>query len=192
MLLFTLILLLCSIINCQSSCPKSMSVNITNGTKSQNGIVFNGTFYDKANYYNESNTIWGCICNIRKCIRKCCVENRKVVNKTCVENTQEFKIEIYNGITLSPIVNMDDFYYVYGKTCKESYVRYSPDSSKDLFLQESGNLFVKNFDVEYKFEDYCIDTFEDETFAYLCEFYEEEITKEQKALLGLGKLKHNY
>lgn len=165
-----------------------MSVDLTSGIKVHNGIFKDGITYNESNYFVDNGIVWGCICNIKKCVRKCCAPNEKVLNTTCTqEEFQDFQVDFYQSTTLTDNVSLNDFHIIYSKECRENYARFNPDSPEDMFLQENGTLFVQNFDAIYSAEDYCIDVFDNVTFAFLCEFYEELLSEEQKAMLGLGE-----
>lgn len=182
-----LIYLLNFFINSQSLCEKYMSVDLSKAQMIDNDFLMNGTRYNNGNYFNDNGTLRGCICNIKNCIKKCCGPDEKYVNKICVKNHEQFHVPIYSNTSLRKSDGSNDFEFIYTKACPNNYVRIKADSPDDLFVQENGSLFVKNFDTIYDVEKYCIDTFNNETSAYLCEFYEEQFTDEQKKMLNTGQ-----
>lgn len=163
-----------------------MSVNITGGIVNASGIIKDRILYDKPNYFHDGDTIWGCPCNIKKCIKKCCGPNKKISNDECVENLENFRFDVYRETNFSDEVKSNDFHFVYSKICRENFVSFNPDFPEDLFVQENGSLLVQSFEKLYEPEDYCIDVFDNVTFAYLCEFHQKDDKGAQ--ILGYGKI----
>lgn len=161
-----------------------MRVDLNDGLKRPNGIFKDNILYDENNFFYENGTLWGCICNVRKCIRKCCGPDQELLNKTCTNTDQRFQYKFYNVASRIENVKQEDFHIIFSRACPTNHVRIK---LKAVFLQEDGTLFVQNFGIKYSANKYCIDTFNKETSAYLCEFYDEQISADHQAMIGTGK-----
>lgn len=184
-----LILFLNFITASECFCEKYMRVDLTNGEIKPNGIVLNNILYDQNNFFYENHTRWGCICNLKKCIKKCCGPNQKLLNKTCTKTHEYFEFKFYNDTSISKDVKQEDFHILYSKACPTRHVRIK---SKSVFLQEDGTLYVLQFGQIYSADKYCIDTFNNGTAAYLCEFYDQQLSAEHQAMIGSGKYMNYY
>lgn len=127
-------------------CEDSARIDITAGRKFSDGsIVYNHITFP-ANLVFEQNVtgefrIFGCVCRVRRCFRKCC-ELGKVLNiktKNCVESPKEDKL-LVSGLNLhymnayQKTVEVDKgFTLIYGWPCRRPNV-YVEDS--DWFVQE--------------------------------------------------------
>lgn len=164
----------------------NMGVNITNWELRENNF-FNDS-YDNNNDFYYSKTLNGSICNIKKCIRICCELNDNVFNKTCVHSSSTSGYKFHKGTILSENVVITDFNILFGKTCPKNHLLIK--SRHSFFLQEDGTLFVPNFNKIYNFEEYCLNTSSDEIAARLCEFYDEQLSEQNKINImasGIGK-----
>lgn len=127
-------------------CENSARIDITAGSKFHDGsIVYNHITFP-ANVVFEQNVtgelrIFGCVCAVTNCLRKCC-ELGKVMDlktKTCVESPKEDKLLI-NGLELhyknayrKTVVVDKEFTLFYGWPCQRPNI-YREDS--DWFVQE--------------------------------------------------------
>lgn len=154
-----------------------MALDITNGTTSKGVISSGGYDYEPDDYFFEGNVRWGCVCNVAKCVRKCCEKNEIIINRTCVPKPDnKFDLAFYNETRLLPEVNISNYYVVHSRRCPEDYGMFYPDSSEDLFVQEKGSLLVRGLDT-FSVDTYCIEDFDGQLFAYLCYSVDNEYEK---------------
>lgn len=112
-------------------CPDDYSVDLTGGKELSGGgtIVKDGITYPSKYTYTGSISgtikLYGCVCELRKCIRKCCDLNKVEFNKTCVDRP-ELNIIRNEGLKLHYIDSYrrkfngdssDKNGFVYGKPC---------------------------------------------------------------------------
>lgn len=151
-------------------CNTNLLTDITNGTRNSttNNIVHNNITYTVNDYHtNISNPfqILGCLCNIEKCVRKCCpfgsAYDRE--NNTCVQNdivSKKLQIPVHDK-TDQIQVHPKDFKYVFGKNCTYGAYELDPDNydEDEYYLQGNGSLYFPNSNtIVYKnAEDYCLD-----------------------------------
>ncbi|KAJ3662707.1 hypothetical protein Zmor_007042 [Zophobas morio] len=147
-------------------CPKVLAVNITDGTRSDNSIIKDGVIFDQQNYFVTNNTIFGCICNIIPCIRKCCRSQEIMINRRCApRNSTLSSLAIYNGTLATNITPYyEHFYLIYSKKCKprrKMLLRPHLDTSNKFYVQENGTLFLPRYAGKYyKPDEYCVEVFD--------------------------------
>lgn len=142
-------------------CEDSGKIDITAGRKFHDGsIVYNHITFPPNFVFEQNITgefrIFGCICEVTKCLRKCC-ELGKVLDtgtKKCIESPKEDKL-LVNGLrlhymkTYQRTVAVDkDFTLFYGWPCRPSTV-YIEDS--DWFVQEVIIIFYINLNAWNQF-----------------------------------------
>lgn len=155
-----------------------MTVNLTDGLRKNGEIIEKDQIeYPQEKYFIEekTNTILGCICKIKKCIRKCCGPNEKMVNSSCIlDPSYNLQIPIHGGIV--PVTNISesggDFYVIYDRFCeKESTLLYpefeNPEGNDNFYVQTDGSLYLPNFEGSKSLgmvnpEYYCVDVFVNE------------------------------
>ncbi|KAL3275857.1 hypothetical protein HHI36_020598 [Cryptolaemus montrouzieri] len=154
-----------------SPCFKSLSVDITNGVKDGHEITKNGLTYNSSNYYRENGSIYGCPCNFKKCIRKCCGVDEIMINKTCTKSDVEVKIPIHRKTDFIHHLDMRnethkklDYFYIH-KRCKKG-ARLSPDlypETDTFYIQEDGKFFAPDAEIGGMLDvgNYCVDVFHD-------------------------------
>lgn len=127
-------------------CEDSATIDITTGRKFQDGSVVYNHISFPANLVFERNVsgefrIYGCVCRVRSCFRKCC-ELSKVMNiktKSCVDSPKDDKLlisglDLYYMNAYQKNVAVDkDFTLFFGWPCRRPNV-YIEDS--DWFVQE--------------------------------------------------------
>ncbi|XP_018327207.1 G-protein coupled receptor Mth isoform X5 [Agrilus planipennis] len=145
-------------VSAENPCSEEFSVDISDGIVSQdNSIVKDGVTYSAGQYYYYNSTnIRGCVCEVKKCIRKCCPIGEYMTNKTCLPTDQPL---ILPGDTPP---NINDYHVLVGSTCPENKVRTrASEDNDDIALQNDGTLIA--FGNGYSYEDYCVDYIEDLT-----------------------------
>uniref|UniRef100_A0A6P7GYG7 Probable G-protein coupled receptor Mth-like 11 n=1 Tax=Diabrotica virgifera virgifera TaxID=50390 RepID=A0A6P7GYG7_DIAVI len=183
--------LLCSICVCQDlPCSKDSTVDITDGSKQKNQtIIKNGISFDRDNYFFDGGKIRGCVCNIKRCIRKCCVENEMMVSKTCTHRRNEtIDLNFFNGTDPLNDTVLSDFFIIFGRSCPKNHYPIKAESYNYIMMQNDGQLYYSDFDASYTVEQYCIDVFRtgngSETSALMCEFSDNEQEKMQADING--------
>lgn len=184
---FNLIFFVYLITGIHCLCDKIVSIDITDGFKQGTNIIKEGITYDNDNYFWENGTAWGCVCNFKKCVRKCCPENYEMLDHTCVQSNKELHFSVYNGIR-SIELTLNDFYFLYSQDCLPNLDRIEPDSPHDLYLQKDGTLLVFNFKQIYNVEDYCIDIFDNQSFAFICVGADTQLDPEHCYTIGKRSL----
>lgn len=146
-------------------CLPTLSVDITDGALDSNLTIHkDGTNFDQSNYYKHCGRILGCICKIKKCVRKCCRSNEIFVDDVCQENrsnTSDLTFTFYDKEKLLMSQNSESFNIMYGIFC-EDYFILRPDvyPSDIYYLQSNGYLYVPNLGTKqliYPPEKYCFD-----------------------------------
>lgn len=79
-----------SIESANIKCAKELSINISDGIKANDLIIKDGIVYDENNYYTLGDDTYGCACNLKICIRKCCPRGQEIRNKTCQPSVHDF------------------------------------------------------------------------------------------------------
>ncbi|XP_050514671.1 G-protein coupled receptor Mth2-like isoform X5 [Diabrotica virgifera virgifera] len=187
--------LLCSLCVCQNlPCSKDSTVDITDGSKQKNQtIIKNGISFDRDNYFFDGGRIRGCVCNIKRCIRKCCVENEMMVSKTCTHRRNEtIDLNFFNGTDPLNDTVLSDFFIIFGRSCPKNHYPIKAESYDYIMMQNDGQLYYSDFDASYTVEQYCIDVFRtgngSETSALMCEFSDNEQEKMQADINGTGMI----
>ncbi|XP_044763899.1 G-protein coupled receptor Mth2-like isoform X1 [Coccinella septempunctata] len=172
-------------------CPYSVSVDITDGEKQENGAILkDGVLYDPSNFYEQDDVTLGCPCNLKKCIRKCCAADEIMVNKNCTKSERRVLIPIHANTDLQHHLDMKneshrdfDFFYLHSR-CNRS-IRLEPEEepSDVFFIQANGSLFAPYLGMDELLgpHGYCVDVFDDQIMdnqftALLCN---DEVTTEQ-------------
>lgn len=166
-------------------CPEVLTEDITIGTKLKNGsILWDGITFDKDKFYVKKNgertQIRGCVCEYRKCIRKCCPwgeaypMGEKKCNKSIHELSENFYVPVYNVIGEEVNVSAGYFHVLHGSYCKNGLYKLEPQLYPGDFhrLQDDGTLFQNSTekDVWHKPDHYCLEVFEADnlTLALVC------------------------
>ncbi|XP_018327206.1 G-protein coupled receptor Mth isoform X4 [Agrilus planipennis] len=154
-------------------CDEEFSVDITDGEVFPNGTILkDGILYSEDYYFYVNESIAkGCICELAKCVRKCCPKGEYMSKRKCVPSTGPSELPINGNVRGGRII--------IGNTCSEDRVRllqsnFSEDS--DLILEEDGSLTV--FGETFTYHDYCIDFIDtfSELRALTCFEEEQELT----------------
>lgn len=164
-------------------CSLNAIANITDGLPKKDTIVKDGSIYTKNDYFQIDADIFGCICNVKKCVRKCCAENETFFrgNCTATEHVSEFVIDVFQMTTLK---GKGNFSYGYTLPCTKNrgfYPNYNP--SEQFFVQEDGQIYLLERNKFIGKDRYCVDLYRDivnstgELIAYVC-FDEEPENRE--------------
>nr|XP_022917481.1 G-protein coupled receptor Mth2-like isoform X14 [Onthophagus taurus] len=133
------------------------TVDITDGKTDVNGsITINNDTYSIKNYYKKNGQIFGCVCRIKSCIRKCCPDGQVISNKNCTNSDRKFN----DYFDLSSVENLSYYYKVNGfLKCSTNRVLALKSLRKTLFIERDGKLIYGK--ESYNVENYCMDYFQD-------------------------------
>lgn len=200
------ILLILNIIclNIKCDCPNILSVQLDDNdpTSDLNKKIYGVDFSaNKTNYFVENGTTYGCICNLKQCVRKCCGPSEIMRDNACT-----FKENFVHNYTFhdgtNPIQNysFDQLHFIYNEHCDNAEFRIMIDPRENdedkIYLQKDGRLLHINTDEE-KFltaEHYCIEYFEYETSGFYtalrCYLFEEteEADTTQDMMYRIGNI----
>lgn len=150
------------------TCKYNVSVDITDGFKYDDGtdiIIKDNINYVPRYYYRLDDRIYGCVCNVKICIRKCCQINMINLDNSCVVSNDTLRIRTYRkeDFIEEKTIDIDNYYLLNTKFCPQQKYLLDPDNFYDQFLiQTDGKLYLKNVDDTTNYVlpiDYCIDTF---------------------------------
>lgn len=147
-------------------CVMELSINITDGEFNGSSIIKNEIVYDSKNYFQVDNVIYGCICNIKPCIRKCCGQHKIMEGRRCKPSNSTQRFPVYDRTSFSNYSGTD-FYFIYGTKCKTNRTLLLPHKKEEdkFYLQRDGSLFLPFADRKFlKPHEYCIDIFDNEYF----------------------------
>lgn len=154
-------------------------VDITDGVREGVNIIKDGITYTPSDYVTVDNTIKGCICNVRACVRKCC-EQGKMMNLTtrkCISSSDDGFV---SGL-LGNIVHVPE-----NKICNDKQVKININQD---FTVEEGVLIWDDF--KFTMDNFCMAvTPENTTYAIACVSNEEIIV--DSIVTSLGKHKSIY
>lgn len=135
-------------------CDPDVSVDITDGVRTENGIITkDGVAYNPSNYFDYEDRVMGCICNIRSCIRKCCPPGQYIINsnQTCANTDVEFHV---NTITSADITT---YSIITGKCNTQSVLLDPENSTQDSFtITANGSLLWTDMEL-ISLTEYCVD-----------------------------------
>ena len=179
-----LLLFLISIVYAQEDIPclRQLSVNITDGEKQQdNSIIKDNVVYHTRDYYVEDNATWGCLCNIKRCIRKCCIADDPD-SQVCNRQNSELSISIFDETHPINDLSVQNFSFVHGKICVKDHVLIQSEPENSLYMQRNGSLYVKFEEGEntYDLGYYCFTMTEGTAQAFLCEYVDQAEAQEDQ------------
>lgn len=148
-------------------CSIEFSEDITNGTKNGGSIVKNGITYPMGTYYYSNGTIRGCVCKVKKCIRKCC-ENDETssIEQECTmdANVTDIILNIYREDRYVNKVSMrKEFHVLNNQDCDTPLGLVKLDSKMSAndvhYVQDDGRLFMPmgNNLKWYHYHRYCVE-----------------------------------
>ncbi|XP_072397063.1 G-protein coupled receptor Mth2-like isoform X12 [Diabrotica undecimpunctata] len=113
--------------------------------------------FEKNKYFVEDGNIWGCICQVRNCIRRCCSENDQL-NYTelgCGKNDMNPLFKFYNNSELYLTSDSSDYFVVSGHPCisnGEIFVH----KMNSYFIQKNGSLYSSTSKKSHSVHAYCL------------------------------------
>ncbi|KAF2885024.1 hypothetical protein ILUMI_21140 [Ignelater luminosus] len=187
-----------NVIAIPTPCPFVLSINITNADRLSDGtLMSDGYSFSPDQYFLHNGTVRGCICEVKKCIRKCCPFGSAIYGKKCKSYTKPFSVKVHDG-EKPTIINgsENDFYYIPSKKCSAlGLYQLQPSLFPDdvFYVQHDGNMYMphqKNKNLRP--QDYCVEIFINkkgkESFsALVCNPDEEVSGGEERHRLLLGR-----
>lgn len=171
-------------------CPGYLTVDITDGVKTADGsITKHNLTYPPEIYYFRNNSVLGCVCEIKACVRKCCGDGQMKTIDGCVPFNGTLKLPVFDGARETRL-QLQPFYIIHGSSCTKEVGRLNPKLNEhdSYHLQANGTIIMTGSQNKFlHVSDYCVDTFfnpllrKSETTVVLCE---EEKKRNAPAILG--------
>ncbi|KAG5896046.1 hypothetical protein JTB14_011041 [Gonioctena quinquepunctata] len=130
-------------------------IDITDGIKNGTDIIKNGFTFGETHYFVLGDSIKGCICEVKQCIRKCCPEGQKL-NFTSKECVSDSDTNLYDFSTFH-IINVPT-----NKICDETKVKIIV---KEFKVDEG---VLKSEYGDFAMEEYCLSSDGDGNVAIGC------------------------
>ncbi|XP_072397066.1 G-protein coupled receptor Mth2-like isoform X14 [Diabrotica undecimpunctata] len=107
-----------------ATCPKFLSVNITDGYKEGENITQDGITFSSQNYFVENSNIYGCVCNIKNCVRKCCENHSYLNNGVCsFKNGSQDEDFVFYNLTQPYGKLVPDQFIIHGRSCESKMLQ---------------------------------------------------------------------
>lgn len=143
------------------TCPVSLSLNISSGTSNGSHIFADGLVYPPGLYFKQDNDVFGCVCNITRCIRKCCPPGKIFYRGACLQlNSAEgnFEVLVY---AKEELLGLGNFTYLYNHECAGEYYRLAPEEFPDdiTYIQADGLMYFPDVPISIEQHMFCVDNF---------------------------------
>ncbi|XP_066256048.1 G-protein coupled receptor Mth2-like isoform X2 [Euwallacea similis] len=162
------LLLLLSAVLCENC---ETTVDLSDGTLDGDNIVKDRVVYTPADYFQEDNAVKGCICQVTKCLRRCCDYNETLVGTdtgTAECKAADREIDIVKDLETVIGQNISQFHIIavpVKDVCTEEGT-YRTFVHNEVQIEPSGDL---NWDGErYQFDEYCASSYDDHLGVLLC------------------------
>lgn len=172
-----------------SFCDQDFRVPLSKFEK--NGL--NANYYNNAfrqeNIFAENGTLWGCICNEKICIRKCCDKFESFTGEKCEKTEGNNEFNIY--LNKSGFKNTTSYHIVYSDVqCNDKDNLFK--IPLDVFqLFQSGSVLIEESNETYDVYNYCIETFStsegNRVVVFLCAPMD-GITESSIEVVNIGKI----
>ncbi|CAG9838862.1 unnamed protein product [Diabrotica balteata] len=155
-----------------ATCPKFLSVNITDGYKEGENITQDGITFSSQNYFVENSSIYGCVCNIKNCVRKCCENDSYLNNGVCsFKNGSQDEDFVFYNLTKPYGKHVPGQFIIHGRSCESKMLQIRLDG--EFYLQTNGSLYgldLSDTYIMYSTLNYCLDYSSDEQRiqAFIC------------------------
>lgn len=139
-------------------------INITDGIREGDTIIKNDVRYTPENYFQVDQTIQGCICNVKPCVRKCCLEGQTInlTTRRCVPTAVE---HLFPEFSVYSIIHVPE-----NKICDDIEVRIRVN--KEFSIDDNGVLIWD--DMTFSMDNFCLaNTPNNQTYAIACVINEE-------------------
>ncbi|XP_056629652.1 G-protein coupled receptor Mth2-like isoform X1 [Diorhabda sublineata] len=157
-------------------CPSTLTIDITDDFNPSNqSIQSRGLNFPPKDYFYQDGRILGCVCNLKRCVRKCCDEGKIFKGRKCVPADETFEVPVYNGTELSN-KTLSDFFVLYGKTCPKTHVGIASENAEYIYIQENGDLFYSDWNETFAAEKFCFDIFDNDTniSTIMCAYHKDD------------------
>lgn len=118
-------------------------------------------------YFWENGALWGCICNVKKCVRKCCPKYESFREKKCQKSGESEDIHDYvNSLGFK----LEDIHIVYSELYCDLRNNSYRIQLEDFVLYSNGSVFVEEANELFGLDQYCIETLSttDEVVVIVC------------------------
>lgn len=178
-------------------CALILSIDISDGFVSGDNILKDNVTYTPTDYFRYNDTIRGCICNLKHCMRKCCPKGQIFINAICSDHNYvpDFPVHELSDETQ---VKSNHFHVLHGSQCtpekKNKYMLNPVENDEDRhYLQKNGSVFIESDGMFLQPEDYCMEVFENLEYnisSLIC--FAEEDNEEEIIMYNTGKKQHLY
>lgn len=142
-------------------CPLHVTENLNDGRKIGSAIVKDGLVYPRGTFFEHDGDLKGCVCNVTRCLRKCCPDGEAAVNNKCASYGESFQVQTYVDESFLDERPVDSFYLLHGNFCRVGKYKLDTTFAPDRFyLQPSGNMYMPESDPSLIFpHEFCIEQF---------------------------------
>ncbi|XP_022917468.2 G-protein coupled receptor Mth2-like isoform X2 [Onthophagus taurus] len=166
-----------------------MSTNLTN-------ISYQGFTYSEDKYFqldDDNTTIYGCVCLVKTCVKKCCPEGEMFINDSCGLSDDLVKSldpEIYGGTEVINVTDTSKHIITVNFSCENRY-RYMLDpitypEYDSFYLQVDGSLYLPGIQ-ENVTADFCFEFINgsDDIWVIRCGYADEEYQSFNETIIGM-------
>lgn len=140
--------------------------DITDGFKVGTAIIKDDVRYEPKNYYIENETIFGCVCEVTKCLRKCCPEGLHPVrigtDRICKPSKQHLSV----AASLSEIPNARQY-----KVFHAGFLCNTPNSlalNETNWDKDLNGGYLNAFGMSLGVNDFCLDYVKNRLTSIIC------------------------
>lgn len=169
-----------------SLCNHDFVVNISAGRQNEINLHFN-----EGDYFEANGTLWGCICNIKICFRKCCGENEFFNGKECEKSSKGVGVQQY--LSEIDFISNIDYHVVSSDLQCDAGNNFYRIQLEDFTVHRNGSVLIEEVDMVFDLQNYCIETASmtdgDKVIIFVCG-PSDEISEfsESKADINTGKV----
>lgn len=137
----------------ENPCPLDLTTDLTESHKLNNGDYKKyDEVFTPAHRFWHNGTLYGCVCNLKTCIRKCCKEDELITNSTCIKG-RDSRFTLFN---IKDNIS-STFHNIYGYKCSYSLIPYD----EYLILSDGSLETIELVPRIYPPLSFCIDDFND-------------------------------
>lgn len=192
-----LLLLIFAVAGEKLLCPLHVTENLNDGEKVGSAIVKDGIVFPRGTFFEYEGNLKGCVCNVTRCLRKCCPNGEAAVNNKCAPYEESFKIRTYVEDAFLDERPVDSFRLLHGNFCHVGKYKLNADFPSDRFyLQNNGIMYMPESDPTLLLpHEFCIEQFintktnKTDVTALVC-FGDGNIIKKTR-VYSLGKVSHH-
>ncbi|XP_071050242.1 G-protein coupled receptor Mth2-like isoform X18 [Onthophagus taurus] len=132
------------------------TIDISDGLQEEDHIIKDNIKYAPDNYYIENGIIYGCICDVKLCVRKCCPLTETLQHKACTTNLNHNFMKDVEAKLINSSTPFDSFHIINGMLDCGEKSRFKLNYDDNFNVLPNGNLYWFE---EYNHRDYCLDYF---------------------------------